>query len=190
MRKLRIRVKLCKMVILTQIIDSQLLDFLPCTDQSSLCRTYSNGSMDYPWLAFVSTWFFKPLILHFRAMTYDQAHDNDKKTVHHFLFDAIEVNPFILWKITCLASVHMMWSNSCLLILITPSIFTQSLRGGVANVQDCDIEASKFELLSRYYIYFRTNTLGKAWNLLPTHPTNNYSLNNTNTVPLQGWLSH
>ena len=34
-----------------------------------------------------------------------------------------------------------------------------SPRGVVANVQDYDITVSKFELQSRYYVHFRTNTL-------------------------------
>ena len=39
---------------------------------------------------------------------------------------------------------------------------TESLRGAVANVVDCDILVSKFELQSGYYAHFRTNTLGKG----------------------------
>ena len=31
---------------------------------------------------------------------------------------------------------------------------------------DCRIEVCKFELQSRYYVHFRTNTLGKGMNLL------------------------
>ena len=31
---------------------------------------------------------------------------------------------------------------------------------------DCGIVVSEFELQSRYYVYFRTNTLGKAMNPL------------------------
>ena len=37
-------------------------------------------------------------------------------------------------------------------------------RGVVANVLDCDIVVSEFELLSRYYVHFRTNALGKGMN--------------------------
>ena len=35
----------------------------------------------------------------------------------------------------------------------------------VVNVLDCDIVVSKFELQSRYYIHFCTNTLGNVTNL-------------------------
>ena len=36
--------------------------------------------------------------------------------------------------------------------------------GVVAKVLDCDIVRSEFELQSRYYVHFRTNTLGKSMN--------------------------
>ena len=32
----------------------------------------------------------------------------------------------------------------------------------MANVQDYDIVVNEFELQSRYYVHFRTNTLGKG----------------------------
>ena len=35
----------------------------------------------------------------------------------------------------------------------------KSLRNVMANVQVCDIVVSEFELQSRYYVHFRTNTL-------------------------------
>ena len=44
------------------------------------------------------------------------------------------------------------------------------LRGVVANVLDCDIAESEFELQLRYYIHFLTNTIGKVWTLLPPPP--------------------
>ena len=34
------------------------------------------------------------------------------------------------------------------------------------TAQDCGIVAREFELQSRYYVYFRTNTLGKGMNPL------------------------
>ena len=34
------------------------------------------------------------------------------------------------------------------------------------NVLDCNIIVSKFELLLHFYIYFRTNTMGKVWTFL------------------------
>ena len=57
-----------------------------------------------------------------------------------------------------------------------------SLRGVVANVLDCDIVKSEFELQSRYYVHFLTNTLGKGMN--PTY-CSCYGLNSTITVFLQ-----
>ena len=38
--------------------------------------------------------------------------------------------------------------------------------GIMAEVQNCVLEVSVFELQSRKYFYFRTNTLGKYMNLL------------------------
>ena len=55
-----------------------------------------------------------------------------------------------------------------------------SLHGVVANVMDCDIVVSDFDLQSCCYVHFRTNTLGKGMNsLIP-----NYGLNNTITILL------
>ena len=39
----------------------------------------------------------------------------------------------------------------------------------VANVPNCDITVSEFELQSRYYVHFRVNTLGKGINNLILH---------------------
>ena len=36
----------------------------------------------------------------------------------------------------------------------------------MAKAMDCEIVVSEFELQSRYYVYFRTNTLGKGMNPL------------------------
>ena len=36
----------------------------------------------------------------------------------------------------------------------------------VVNILNCDIVVSEFELHSRYYVHFRTNTLGKGMNPL------------------------
>ena len=37
-------------------------------------------------------------------------------------------------------------------------------RGIVANVLDCKIVVKEFELQSRYYVHFHTNSLGKCKN--------------------------
>ena len=34
----------------------------------------------------------------------------------------------------------------------------------ISKVQNCDLEVSRFELQTRYYIHFRTNTLDKVMN--------------------------
>ena len=39
-------------------------------------------------------------------------------------------------------------------------------RGVMVKALDCGIVVSKFELQSRYYVHFRTNTLGKGMNPL------------------------
>ena len=41
---------------------------------------------------------------------------------------------------------------------------TRSPCGAVANVLHCDIAISEFEFQSRYYVHFRTNTLGEGIN--------------------------
>ena len=43
--------------------------------------------------------------------------------------------------------------------------FWRSLCGIVANVLDCDIAVSDFELCSHYYIHLLTNSLRKQWPL-------------------------
>ena len=40
-------------------------------------------------------------------------------------------------------------------------LLSNSHYGIVANMPDCDIVVSEFELQSRYYIHFRANTLGR-----------------------------
>ena len=57
----------------------------------------------------------------------------------------------------------------------------------VIKAMDCGIAVKEFELQSRYYVHFRTNTLGKGMN-----PTNSpsYGLNSTTTVLLEEWLWH
>ena len=39
-------------------------------------------------------------------------------------------------------------------------------RGVMVKAMDCGIVVSEFELQLRYYVYFRTNTLGKGMNPL------------------------
>ena len=46
----------------------------------------------------------------------------------------------------------------------------EGLRGVVANEHNSNIVVSEFELQSRYYVLFRTNTLEKGMNLLRPLP--------------------
>ena len=45
----------------------------------------------------------------------------------------------------------------------------------VANISDCDIIVSEFNLQSHYCVHFWTETLGKGMNLLIPAPSYNYS---------------
>ena len=55
-----------------------------------------------------------------------------------------------------------------------------SARGVAANELDCGIVVRVFELQSRYYVHFRTNTLGKRY-----EPPNLYSYGlNSNIIVL------
>ena len=47
----------------------------------------------------------------------------------------------------------------------------ESTRSVVANMLDCNIVVNEFELQSRYYVYFRTNTLPKGMKRLTPSPT-------------------
>ena len=58
-----------------------------------------------------------------------------------------------------------------------------SSRGIVGTKLDCGVEVSKFEMQSRYYIHFRTNTHWKRYEP-PNSPS--YGLNSINAVLLQG----
>ena len=60
-------------------------------------------------------------------------------------------------------------------------------RGVMVKAMVCKIVPREFELQSRYYVHFRTNTLGKGINprYLPI-----YGLNSTTTVLLGEWLWH
>ena len=48
----------------------------------------------------------------------------------------------------------------------------------VANLLDCDVIVSKYELPLCYYVHFRTNTFEKGMNPL----TPSYSLNSTTLI--------
>ena len=50
----------------------------------------------------------------------------------------------------------------------------------MANELHCDILVSEFELYSRYYVHFQTNTLGKHMNLLIPQPS--CGLNSITTI--------
>ena len=57
----------------------------------------------------------------------------------------------------------------------------------MVKAMDCRIVVREFVLQSRYYVHFRTNTLGKG--IEPSYPPS-YGLNSTTTVLLGEWLWH
>ena len=57
----------------------------------------------------------------------------------------------------------------------------------MVKAMDCRIVVREFEPQLRYYIHFRTNTLGKGMAL--SYPPS-YGLNSTTTVLLEGWVWH
>ncbi len=71
--------------------------------------------------------------------------------------------------------------------LHSSSYFEGVSRGVMVKAMVCEIVAREFELQSRYYVHFRTNTLGKGMN--PLYPPS-YELNSTTTVLLGEWLWH
>ena len=56
-------------------------------------------------------------------------------------------------------------------------------RSVMVKAMDCGI-VSEFELQSRYYVHYRSNTLEKGMNLIILPPS--YGFNSTNTVLLEG----
>ena len=51
----------------------------------------------------------------------------------------------------------------CIYVFISFSLFAEGCpRGVMIKAIDCGIVVSEFELQSRYYVYFRTNNLGKG----------------------------
>ena len=89
------------------------------------------------------------------------------------------------WLIKC-------WSQSFFQAIIWFQVTIPIWLGGVLTVKwfkamDYGIVVSKFEFQSRYYVHFRTNTLGKGMN--PLYPPS-YGLNSTTIVLLEGWLWH
>ena len=59
---------------------------------------------------------------------------------------------------------------------------TRNPYDALANMLDCNIVVSKFQLQSTYYIHFKANTFRKGMNV-PIPPS--YGLNCTTTVLLQ-----
>ena len=57
----------------------------------------------------------------------------------------------------------------------------------VANVLDCSMVVSEFELQSCYYVHFRTNTLGEKYETL--YPLR-YGFNSITAVLLLRWYWH
>ena len=72
-------------------------------------------------------------------------------------------------------------------IYLSQFIAGQCPLGVMVKTMDYGIGVSKFELKSRLYVHFRTNTFGKGMSpLIPPI----YGLNSTTTVLLEGWILH
>ena len=56
--------------------------------------------------------------------------------------------------------------NSQIFLTSITDLEEWSVRSVMAEVLNCGLEINEFELLSRYYVHFQTNTLGKDMNLL------------------------
>ena len=65
--------------------------------------------------------------------------------------------------------------------------FSLSYKTTEVKAMDSGIVLSEFVFQSRYYVHFRTNTLGKRYE--PPYPPS-YGLNSTSTVLLGEWLWH
>ena len=65
-------------------------------------------------------------------------------------------------------------------------LFFFNPHGVMAKVLECNLKISELELQSRYYICFRTNTIGKGMNTLIPPSCRLYSI----TAVLHGWLWH
>ncbi len=48
------------------------------------------------------------------------------------------------------------------MVLLNPELGGGCPRGVMVKAMDCEIVVSEFEIQSRYYVHFRTNTLGKG----------------------------
>ena len=65
---------------------------------------------------------------------------------------------------------------SCLTIRLKTQISTVGCpRGVMIKAVDCGVAVSEFELQLRYYVYFRTNTVGKDMNPLSSQLYHHYS---------------
>ena len=56
-----------------------------------------------------------------------------------------------------------------MVVIAYKALLVRSLLGKVSNALDCDVVFDAFEIQSRYYIYFQTNTLGKVLNVQSVH---------------------
>ena len=88
----------------------------------------------------------------------------------------------IIWNLIFICT-RRLWGLVTNIIPSAKLLKTKEInRGVMGHVLDCDIVVSGFELHSRYYNYFRTNTLGKGIEQ-PLSPR--YELSSTTNVFLQ-----
>ena len=73
---------------------------------------------------------------------------------------------YVLWYVRWLLSLFNGIPIFVGYLIPNPSLQKECPRGVMVKVMDCGIVISEFELQSRYYVHFRTNTLGKGMNPL------------------------
>ena len=103
-----------------------------------------------------------------------------------YSFCANLLHSLIMWLMISSLSPHSLHLLFCCVLSIFALIWGCP-RGVMVKAMDCGIVASEFVFQSRYYVYFRANTLGKG--IKPSYPPN-YGLNSTTTVLLGQWLWH
>ena len=129
--------------------------------------------------------FYLPLFLSFLSLSFTFFSQSPLFSVSSFSLSLF----FLSLKHTH-THTHILWLSVCLplyLFFSLPLCKRGNLRGVMAKVLNYGLEVSRFELLSRYYVHFRTNTREKG--LEPSHPPS-YELNSITAVLQQRWLWH
>ena len=90
--------------------------------------------------------------------------------MHMLTITGINSEQFILPAINSMQNICISIQLFINLLVYSSSVRLNFSRGGsscgvIANVMDCSLEVSEFEIQSCYYVHFRTNTLEKVMNL-------------------------